>query len=187
VSRADHYILSIDPGLSTGIALIKYNTSSPGTFVQGWQILGGAFALNSWLRNFSVSWVYDDGEPVNDRIEIIAEKFTARNTRGFSYRTEALEPLRCEGVLLAHHVLPDYPDEHWRDPNQQYIFGGKDKASKKKAQHAWLKENGFYLTGKDLGTPDADDYRSAAAHAISYLMKKKHHKPTFDLVVGGQK
>lgn len=80
--------------------------------------------------------------------------------------------------------MPDYSKEEkrWRDPNHQYIFGGQGKAQKKQMQHRWLKENGFYVTGKQLGTSDADDARSAIAHGISYLVKELHHKPTFDFV-----
>src|SRR5699024_3574673 len=94
----------------------------------------------------------------------------------FSYTTASLEPLRCEGVLVAH----DLPDEYVQ-PAQQYIAGGKGKAERKKRQHALLRDTGFYRTGKDLDAPDADDYRSAVAHALSWLMRTGH-KPTYDLV-----
>ena len=65
-------------------------------------------------------------------------------------------------------------------PAQQYFIGGKDKAEKKKRQHAWLKENGYAIMPKDLGTKDCDDVRSALGHAISWLRRQKH-KPTLDM------
>lgn len=109
-------------------------------------------------------------------ITYLVEKFTARGAAAapFALRTEALEPLRIEGAILAMGITPT-----WVSPPQQYFLPGKDKAEKKKRQHAWLKENGFYIAPKDLGTKDADDARSATAHAISWL--RKFHKPTQDL------
>jgi hypothetical protein len=115
---------------------------------------------------------------------VIAEKFTARNTRGFAYTTASLEPLRGEGALIALGLMPDYTpkEERWRDPSLQYFSGGSGKAERKKRQHAFLKANGFYKTGKDFGTPDADDFRSAASHGLAYLARELHHKPTFELL-----
>lgn len=117
-------------------------------------------------------------------VTIIAEKFTARNTRGFSYTTASLEPLRGEGALIALGLMPDYtPNEkRWRDPGVQYLVGGKDKADKKKRQHKFLKDSDFYRTGKDLGAPDADDARSAMAHGIAYLAREVGNKPAYDLI-----
>lgn len=223
------YVLSIDPGISTGIALLSYNAETPAQLVQSWQFSGGVMGLKKWtsehwdgdywdsyndepnVRGFygwhmgvadtlsvesRTEWVYsDDGEDV-DQIEVppntvvIAEKFTARNTKGFAYTTASLEPLRGEGALIALGLMPDYDvkEKRWRDPGQQYIFGGKGVDQKKSMQHAWLKENGFYRTNKDF--PDsptkdkADDFRSAAAHGVGYIVKELKHKPTWDLVRG---
>ena len=167
----DKYLLSIDPGLSTGVALLKYTDETAPELVQAWQVGGGAEALNDWVVGRWPSIEYSSRS-----VAVIAEKFNARNTGGFSYTTASLEPLRCEGVLLAR----DLPDTYVQPP-QQYLVGGSSKAEKKKRQHRFLKESGFYRTGKDLDAPDADDYRSAAAHALAYLMRTGH-KPTYNLV-----
>lgn len=79
-------------------------------------------------------------------------------------------------MLVAH----DLPDEYVQ-PAQQYIAGGKGKAERKKRQHALLRDTGFYRTGKDLDAPDADDFRSACAHALSWLMRTGH-KMTYDMI-----
>lgn len=182
---SDKYILSIDPGLSSGVALLKYTDETAPELVQAWQFGGGAETLDYWVDTPRLplrlvgSGVYGASGVLRYRSEsltTIAEKFNARNTGSFSYTTSSLEPLRCEGVLLAHSL----PDTYVQPP-QQYVFGGKDKADKKKRQHRFLKESGFYRTGKDLDAPDADDFRSACAHALAYMMRTGH-KPTYNLV-----
>ena len=67
----------------------------------------------------------------------------------------------------------------WTSPAQQYFSGGEGKAKKKQAQHRWLKEKGLYVTGKMVGCDNADDVRSAIAHAIAYLVRSKH-RPTIE-------
>lgn len=167
----DKYILSIDPGLSSGVALLKYTDGTAPELVDSRQFSGGAEALNDWIVDQWPSIEY-----LAPSVAVIAEKFNARNTGSFSYTTSSLEPLRCEGVLLAHSL----PDTYVQPP-QQYLVGGSSKADKRKRQHRFLKESGFYRTGKDLDAPDADDFRSACAHALSYLMRTGH-KPTYNLV-----
>lgn len=109
-------------------------------------------------------------------VTVIAEKFTARGgaNSGFSYRTKDLEPLRVEGAMLAMGLNPT-----WTSPAQQYFSGGEGKTKKKQAQHRRLKEKGLYVTGKMVGGTDADDVRSAIAHAIAYLVRQKH-RPTIE-------
>lgn len=217
------YVLSIDPGVSTGIALLSFEEDSPAELVEGWQFTGGVAALKKWRERHwrdayrDSEWGYDFGprfQPFTDRwfdlhtetlyeeqynpdsdeyepvatetknLTVICEKFTARNTRGFAYTTSSLEPLRGEGALIDRGLMPDYTlsEKRWRDPSLQYFAGGTGKAERKKRQHAFLKANGFYRTGKDFGTADADDYRSAVAHGIAYVSRELKHKPTFDMV-----
>ena len=220
------YILSIDCGVSTGIALIGYSDNEPPTLECAWQFSGGVVGLLAWCNRhyaeayYDLEWgeeyapairpsgptgpyLYledetdtrytgdsDEVEVIRNRknVTIIAEKFTARNTRGFSYTTAALEPLRCEGVLIAKGLMPDYDpkEKRWRDPGLQYLVGGKDLAAKRSRQHAFLEDSGFYRTNKDF--PDspskdkADDFRSAASHGIAYLAREVGNKPAYDLI-----
>lgn len=183
------YLLSLDPGLTTGIALLSYDDDSAPVLEAAWQFGGGVAGLLDWIKD-------NNGYPTRDNntlfftgwdddVTTISEKFTARNTRGFAYTTASLEPLRCEGALIALGLMPDYTpkEKRWRDPGLQYLAGGKDKADKKKRQHKFLKDNGYYRTGKDFGTADADDFRSACAHGINYLIREVKHKPSYQLVV----
>ena len=208
------YILSIDPGLSSGVALLSYTDDTTPKLVKAWQFKGGADALNTWIDDH---FDMDGWDPHNDEpnrrgmclwkqrvqafldesherydpdlddyvtdppnLTIIAEKFNARNAVGFSYTTASLEPLRCEGVLVGTG-LGEFVK--YVQPPQQYIAGGGGKADKKKRQHRLLKDLGFYVTGKGLDAPDADDARSAIAHALGYLVRSGH-KPTYEMIAG---
>ena len=220
------YVLSFDPGVSTGVALLGYNEVEPAYLIKAWQFSNGVSGLLSWLGEHwresywdsewgtqypPTLWLpelgpdkqyfwagstfedsfnpengdYEMAEAERGNLTVICEKFTARNTNGFSYTTVSLEPLRCEGALIAKSVMDDYANGNarWRDPSMQYLVGGKDLADKKKRQHAFLGESGFYVTGrKDLGAPNADDARSAIAHGLTYIYRVLEHKPTYNLV-----
>lgn len=186
------YVVSIDPGVSTGVALLSFEEDSPARLVQGWQFTGGVAALKNWVRgHLETGFLYLDtskeyGYYMAD-VSVVTEKFTARATKGFSYTTASLEPLRGEGALIALGLMPDYTvaEKRWRDPGLQYFAGGTGKAERKKRQHAFLKANGFYRTGKDFGTADADDFRSAVSHGIVYIARELKHKPTFEWLARG--
>ena len=172
-------IVSLDHGMSSGCAVLEALSGEPPVLISSYQVPGGASGLIELLgvlQEFQGNSVW------------ICEKFTARNTRGFSYTTAALEPLRCEGVLIAKGLMPDYTpkERRWRDPGLQYLVGGKDLAAKRSRQHAFLEDSGFYRTNKDF--PDspskdkADDFRSAAAHGIAYLAREVGNKPAFSMI-----
>lgn len=169
-------VFALDPGVSNGAAVLLVETESPAVLVAGFQRPRGVVGLLELVK---------DIRPFGEGVWI-SEKFTARNTKGFSYTTASLEPLRGEGALIALGLMPDYTlaEKRWRDPALQYFSGGSGKAERKKRQHAFLKANGFYRTGKDFGTADADDFRSAAAHGINYIARELKHKPTFDMIAG---
>lgn len=169
------HLLSVDPGWSTGIAFFSVPDDAPATLAGVWQFEGGVSALMDWHCEHHRGTLLRLGEYAT-----IVEKFTARATDGFSYTTRSLEPLVCEGFLIAHGYVPPYESAKtpgWVQPPAQYFAGGKDKADKKKRQHAFLKATGeFYVTGKQFGTPNADDARSAIAHGLAHL--RGTHAPT---------
>lgn len=191
-------LISIDPGMSTGLVAGTYSDSEPFRVTHTFQIEGGVegfftrvsssengygdrlIRVRGGLRGTSDSVFGDEAI-----LTVLAEKFTARGSgNGFSYRTGALEPLRVEGAILALGVNPE-----WVSPAQQYFMGGKSKAEKLKARNAWLKDHkglGYYTTGKDVGCKDADDARSALSHAIAWLRRQKH-LPTLELFRGESK
>lgn len=199
-------LISIDPGMSTGLIVGTYSDTEPFRVTHAFQIEGGVAGFLENVRHYDdtddfssggtwfsvehfsgefkkglVMWFGDIlGLDYEEPPTFLAEKFTARGSAnaGFSYRTDSLEPLRVEGAILALGIKPT-----WVSPAQQYILGGDSKAEKLKNRNAWFKEHkdlGYYIMGRDVGCKDADDARSALAHCISYLRREKH-KPTIDL------
>jgi hypothetical protein len=196
------------------VSLLSYDATSLPVLEGVWQFSGGVVGFLKWYHEHT--WQYVEGAEVfikdppfspdhghdlgdweqywqdDPSLTILAEKFTARGQNGFSLRTDALEPLRVEGAMIALGMMPDYSvaEKRWVDPAQQYLAGGRDKADKKKRQHALLKDLGYYVTGKDVGCPDADDVRSSLAHSLGYLMRVEKHEPTYravsDWVEGSQ-
>lgn len=172
-------LISIDPGQSTGLIVGTYSDDTPFELTHAFQIEGGVEGFIDFLNpEYDDMW-FLGGErfKVPHDLTVLVEKFTARGAAAgpFALKTNALEPLRIEGALLAMGITPT-----WVSPAQQYFLPGESKAEKKKRQHAWLQENGYAIMPKDLGTKDADDARSACAHAISWLRRQKH-KPTLEL------
>lgn len=169
------YLLSVDAGVSSGIALFRYSDNSAAELEYCWQFRGGLTGFIDW---------YDFEDPPWHRrnLTVVAEKFLPRPVSGFSYTADTLEPLRIEGAMVTLKMLPDYQhggkNPNWQAPALQYFAGGKDKAEKKRRQHRWLKDHGFYVTNKQF--PDspakdgADDARSAIAHGLVWFRRQKH-------------
>ena len=169
-------IISLDPGESSGAAVLSYGDYAA-ELVDAFQVSGGVtgfLALLDMLREYEGQGTW------------ICEKYSPRpsTATGFQQSLKTSLPLVCEGVLIGRGLMPVYTpsEKRYRDPSLQYFSGGSGKAERKKKQHAFLKANGVYKTGKDFGTPDADDFRSAAAHGIAYIARELHHKPTFELL-----
>ena len=170
-----NYLVSIDPGMSTGVAIFSFGGTSPLRFEDAEQLPEGVDGFHRWY----LSRVMDT--PLEYSATWISEKFLPR---GQSLTAKSVEPLIIEGFMIGVALMLPYQtgSKLWRTPNAQYFAGGKTKAEKKKRSHAWLKEHegdGLYVTGSMLGTPDADDARSAILHAFGY-MKAIKHKPTLE-------
>jgi len=183
------YVLSIDPGKSSGIALGKYSDTEPYQLVKAWQFQGGVVGLIDFfmykcpeLSEVGPWCEYIEGTVIQSFDLIVTEKFVPIAGKGFSQTLDSVEPLRGEGALIALGVMPDYPDPTWRRANEQYLFNAPSKAKKRSLLKEFLKDTGNYVYGKQLGQPDNEDAVSAIAHAISYLTRVENHKPTYDLV-----
>lgn len=197
------HLLVIDPGLSSGIFLGHYSDTEPLRRVAVWQFGGvddeirGVEALLGWFKNH---WHdgYDEGESDfsyygglyqrgENRFEIerldllvVAEKFTPLQNVGHSLTLDAVEPLRCEGALIANGLMPaEFPHERWQRPDRMYFSGGTNLVEKKKRARAWLKSHELLPTGKTVGQKDAHDAVSATLHAFAY-MRKINHAPTLE-------
>jgi len=170
----DKYVLSIDPGKSSGIALGHYTETQPYHLLRAWQFSGGAMGIIDWIKHKHIS----------RSMTIISEKFTPRPNGKFGLTLGSVESLVGEGVLLAFDLMPPYtPSEsRWQQPQMQYFVGGKDKTEKRKRLKKFLKDTDNYVFGKELGQPDNEDAVSAIAHGIAYVMKVELNRPTHSMV-----
>lgn len=169
-------LVSLDPGKSSGSAVLGYDNSAV-WLIEAFQVAAGVDAFRGMVTALQDRW--GDSDPV-----WISEKFSPRPGQGFTHGLDSTIPLVCEGVIIDRDLLPEYtPNEkRWRAPVLHYVVGGKSKAQKKVRLHRFLKDSDFYRTGKDLGAPDADDFRSAAAHGLAYLAREVGNKPAYDMI-----
>lgn len=177
------YILSIDSGMSSGFALGKFDNENPYQLVKAWQIEGGLEGLLEWLKwhftEGTLGWYVDITE---DELLVISEKFQPINHENYALTRDSVEPLRCEGALIALGVMPHFPHPTWRQPKEMYLYGGRTLAEKKKSAYAFLKANQMHVTGKTVGCKDANDARSATLHGISYASRVLKHEPTSRMI-----
>lgn len=163
-------IVAVDPGVSTGVAFGHWSTT------RGLEV-DGQYQIAAGLEGF-LGFFHENRSEFR-RSTVIAEKFTPRAGRGFSHTLKSVEPLRVEGALIALNLMPSYPDPRWRQPLAQYFAGGRDLRDRKMRSREFLKENGLYVTGKNVGQPDADDAVSATLHLFGYALQVKH-RPTLE-------
>lgn len=194
---SDQFVLSIDPGLSSGVALGKFSDTKPYSLVDGWQFDRGVQGMIDWLYthlehdpDFAGGGRWDFGMREgpyikyleHGRLDWVCERFVPLAGRGFSLTVDAMEPVAIEGALMALGIIDRNDPTRMKRANEQYFVGGKTKPEKRKRLKRFLKATDNYRFGKDLGAPDNEDFVSAVAHGISYVMRVLHHKPTFEQV-----
>lgn len=192
-------LVTIDPGLSSGVTIGTYSETEPYQRTHAFQIEGGLKGFLERFRHKYRSDTYfthvrsvkgpglahheDDffhaSEGPDPEVEFIVEKFTPRpNGGGSGLKLSTVEPLRIEGALIALGVVDDYvqgrQNPQWVQPHAQYFSGGKSLPEKKKASREFLKAHDLHLTGKMVGCKDADDAISATLHSIGYMRKIGH-------------
>jgi hypothetical protein len=153
------YLLAIDPGESTGIALGTFSNEDAYELVETWQPRGSAEGfLDWWDSGVLYEAKGDDWDGARD--PIVAEKFVLRSAEKDG-RVPNIEPKRIEGVLLALR-LPVVYQHRWAKA------GVRDQI---------LKDHGLWQTGKKFDHPDGRDANDAIVHSLAYL-KSKTHLPT---------
>ena len=189
-------MLACDPGKSSGIALLAYNETEPVRLVKAWQFGNGVQGLLDWLDAYYAFgydcwrvWVLprsthpsSSGYVRDSQLTVISEKFTPLQGKGFAQTLDSTLPLVCEGVLIAHGIMPVYDskEKRWQRPSLMYRHGGSTLAEKKKRSRAFLKKNGLYVLPKELGTPDNNDAISAILHGLNYITHTLNHRSTWD-------
>jgi len=169
------FLIAIDPGMSSGIAMFQYGEHKAAELVESEQIPGGVANFYESEIMERTGWIY-----ISD-MTVICERFVPLSEDGFSHTSDSLEPLRIEGMLIGDGIMSaDYTDKRWQRASCQLITGSGSDTTRKQASNALLKEYGMWVTGVDVGQPDADDAISAIKHGIYYLKNVLKHRPTIE-------
>lgn len=162
-----YYLLSIDPGKSTGIALGVYGDKVPYTRIKYWQIEGGTDGFCEWYEEHDggmvdvvdhlVTLFGEDGggKQRKARFEKVVEKFILNPGNTF---TADLTPVQIEGALIAYNE-----DPIWHNRTDKALV--KDEV---------LKKNDLWLTGTMVECADARDANDATIHALAHMLKIRH-------------
>lgn len=150
------HVLTIDPGVATGIALGWFTEYHPYERTGFWLVKGGIEGFMKWYHSTAPDEAY--------MARWVAEKFVLRDN-DFIANTE---PLRIEGAMIALGLNPI-----WQLRTDKALC--KDDV---------LKQNKLWVTGKMCGHTDGRDVNDATIHALAY-MKKLKHRPTLQMYWGG--
>lgn len=154
------YLLSIDPGMSTGIVLGRYDREKPYERIDRWQVEGGLTGFIEFYDDFGSDYLHGG--------VVVVEKFVPlRSNRTF--RVDELEPIRIEGAIQMVGISPV-----WQRAASMVLAGGDTPAQRKRASDDVLRRMGLWSTGSQVGRKDANDVNSAQKHAIAYLKSIKH-------------
>lgn len=177
------YITWFDPGVSTGIVRGWFDDTHHYEPREVWQVPGGQEGLIQWLDDRG-HWRFDyPGDIVG------SEKFIPRPIDGGTHTLESTYPLVQEGLLVGRGIMPPYPRGHWQPATSQVLRRSPDNDpdKNKKLSDELLQTLGLWLTGTDVGQPDANDVISATKHIIWFLTRTLKHKPTLEWVYGEEK
>lgn len=167
------YLLSIDPGMSTGIVLGKFTGDTAYERILRWQVEEGLYGFFDWHESIPGDWLHAG--------VVVVEKFVPL-PMARTFKTEELEPIRIEGAIEALGISPV-----WQRAASMVLAGGDTPAQRKRRSDDRLRALGLWSTptnmGKDYTLKDCNDINSAQKHAISYL-RSISHKPTLDFLEG---
>jgi hypothetical protein len=143
------YVIGVDPGLSTGIAVIR----GP-TLIDAWQ--GPPEYVSAKLTNAILTCLDGGTRDDTGRMPIIgAERFTKRPTRG--------HPRTVQGD--AEHVIGVVKDIAERHDCRLVLQ--QPSAVKMLIPNGLLHKLGLYVSAAKYGWADADDANDAVRHALS--------------------
>jgi hypothetical protein len=173
------YVLSIDPGKSTGIALGVYGDAVPYTRTHYWQVEGGTQGFCKWYEEHDggmvdvidhlVTMFGEDGGKKTRRVDFekVSEKFILNPANPYA---ADLTPVEIEGALIAYGESPSW----------------HNRSDKNMVRDRVLKDNGLWLTGSQVGCKDARDVNDATIHALVHMMRKRHMPTVQEYFKGGE-
>lgn len=156
-------LLSIDPGLNSGIALGRYDSLTPYRLLERWQVHNGLDGFLDWWGSEDIQ--FD---------ELVVEKFVLANNDF----TADITPKEIEGAIktLMRYTAPEIPI--WWQPRQDksaltgYPDSAKTKAQRQRVRFDFLDRFGLFKAGTEH-----DDSNDAITHALVNL-KRRRHMPT---------
>lgn len=147
----DRYVIGVDGGESTGVSVLRD--------VKLFAIFQGPWAdALEWLDDV-VDRVTEPDFGALD-VAIAAECFT-----------HGAGSVRCSSQPRAGRVYAAVEDLARR---HEIEFAGQGPAEAKRiAPNELLRATGLYVTGRQLGTPDANDANDATRHAVLFIARRR--------------
>ena len=162
-------LLTIDPGVNSGIALGWYDLVTPYRVVERWQVHDGLSGFIEWWEaTFRELWIN----------EIVCESFSLREENKFA---PDVTPLRIEGALEAllsvHKSHSGWrPSLTYQPPSAKGGLTGYSpkaqagtKAMRQRERFDFLDRFGMFKPGTEN-----DDTHDAITHALVSLKRRKH-------------
>lgn len=153
------WLLSIDPGKNSGIALGYFDSLTPYQLHQRWQVHGGVVGLAHWWR---------DERPEYD--VLVIEKFILDPTNEFTADLSAPE---CEGFLLVA-LEGEAVQPVWQLRSAKGDLTGYPKWATKKHQRQRIRFNFLERFGLFRAGTENDDSNDAITHGVVWLKRMEH-------------
>ena len=151
------HILSIDPGLITGLSIGYYSDTE-------------AYSLErAWTRSFQdlSDELWNDLIP-HGMLKVV-ERFVPQSGAEYTLREDDLAGVEVIGML--RHALDDPQNIIWRTRSQKSIAGSPENSDQ------ILKDNELWQTGTLADWHDGRDVNDSILHALGHL-KDTNHMPT---------
>ena len=151
------HILSIDPGLITGLSIGYYSNTEGYSLERAWTRSFQHLSDDLWNRDFPAG------------VLTVIERFVPQSGAEYTLKEDDLAGVEVIGMLK--HRL-DHPEKiAWRTRNQKSIAGSPEKSDQ------ILKDHGLWQTGSMVDWHDGRDVNDSILHALGYL-KDINHIPT---------
>jgi len=155
------YLLSIDPGKNSGIALGYYDSLTPYRLLERWQVHGGLEGFLAWWDSTDVEFN-----------EVVCERFVLANNEF----TADITPKAIEGALVTLLRHEDVPIA-WQPRGDKALLTGYPEKARTKAQRQRVRFDFLDRFGLFKPGTENDDSNDAITHALVYL-KRRRHMPT---------
>ena len=150
-------ILSIDPGLITGLSVGYYSNTEAYVLEQAWTREFDGLSDDLWNRDFPI------GELT------IIERFVPQSGAEYTLKEDDLAGVEVIGMLK--HCLDSPRQIIWRTRSQKSIAGSPERSDQ------ILKDHELWQTGSMADWHDGRDVNDSILHALGYL-KDINHMPT---------